>query len=218
MVGAVSPHRTRSLVCALCVQERGVDTMNTETASVGSSDPGATVVITHRVREDKHPEYDRWLDEIGPLCRASTGLLDWHIIRPVPGLTSTYTVVIRFDTRAHLQGWMESPVRNRLIKKVQPFLVNGDAFFISSGLDFWFTPEGARARVPKRWKQYLVTWSAIYPLVLGVPLAVSPVLRLLGVPDNYFLTTLVVTGAVVFLMVYIVMPNYTKLIRRWLFD
>jgi len=49
-------------------------------------------------------------------------------------------------------------------------------------------------------------------------LAVSPVLRLLGVPDNYFLTTLVVTGAVVFLMVYIVMPHYTKLIRRWLFD
>ena len=174
-------------------------------------------MITHRVREGKHGDYDRWVDEIGPLCRASTGNLDWHIIRPIPGLTSTYTVVIRFDTRAHLQEWMESPVRSRLIEKVQPLLVSGDDFFISSGLDFWFTPEGARAKVPARWRQYLVTWSAIYPLVLVVPLVVSPLLRLLGAPDNHYLTTLVVTGTVVFLMVYVVMPHYTKLIRRWLF-
>ena len=68
-----------------------------------------------------------------------------------------------------------------------------------------------------RWKQYLLTWSAIYPLVLGVPLLVTPVLRQLGVPSNQFLTTLVVTGIVVFLMVYLVMPRYTKLIQRWLF-
>jgi hypothetical protein len=71
--------------------------------------------------------------------------------------------------------------------------------------------------VPARWRQYVVTWSAIYPLVLGVPLVVTPVLQLLGLPDNHYLTTLVVTGAVVFLMVYVVMPRYTKLIRRWLF-
>jgi uncharacterized protein len=72
--------------------------------------------------------------------------------------------------------------------------------------------------VPVRWKQYLVTWSAIYPLVLAVPLLVKPVLQQLGVPDNHLLTTLVVTGTVVFLMVYLVMPRYTKLIRRWLFN
>jgi antibiotic biosynthesis monooxygenase (ABM) superfamily enzyme len=112
---------------------------------------------------------------------------------------------------------MESPVRSGLIEKVRPLLATGDDFFISSGLDFWFTPAGAKARLPVRWKQYLVTWSAIYPLVLGVPLVVTPVLRQLGIPDNRFLTTLAVTGAVVFLMVYIVMPRYTRLIKRWLF-
>ena len=191
--------------------------MGTDAASVNPGDPGATAVITHRVREDRHSDYDRWVEEIGPLCRAWPGHLDWHIIRPIPGLTSTYTVVIRFDTRAHLQAWMESPVRERLIEKVRPLLVSGDDFFISSGLDFWFAPEGARARVPARWRQYLVTWSAIYPLVLGVPLVVTPLLRLLGFPDDHYLTTLAVTGAVVFLMVYVVMPRYTKLIRRWLF-
>jgi uncharacterized protein len=184
---------------------------------MNSNDAGATVVITHRVRGDKHLDYDRWLDEIGPLCRASSGNLDWHIIRPIPDLTSTYTVVIRFDTKANLQTWMESPIRSQLIEKVKPLLVNGDDFFISSGLDFWFTPEGAKAKVPERWRQYLVTWSAIYPLVLGVSVIVSPVFRSLGVPNNQPLTTLIVTGTVVFLMIYVVMPRYTKLVRRWLF-
>jgi antibiotic biosynthesis monooxygenase (ABM) superfamily enzyme len=112
---------------------------------------------------------------------------------------------------------MESPVRARLIEKARPLLVTGDDFFISSGLDFWFTPGGAKAQVPVRWKQYLVTWSAICPLVFGVPLVVAPVLRQLGVPNNHFLTTLVNTGIVVFLMVYLVMPRYTKLVQRWLF-
>jgi antibiotic biosynthesis monooxygenase (ABM) superfamily enzyme len=108
-------------------------------------------------------------------------------------------------------------VRADLIDKVRPLLVTGDDFFVSSGLDFWFAPAGAKAQVPVRWKQYVVTWSAIYPLVLGVPLVVSPVLQRLGIPDNRFLTTLAVTGVVVFLMVYIVMPRYTRLIKRWLF-
>jgi antibiotic biosynthesis monooxygenase (ABM) superfamily enzyme len=176
------------------------------------------VVITHRVREGKHADYERWLNEIAPLCRASPGHLDWHIVRPISGLTETYTIIIRFDTREHLQAWMESPARARLIEKAQPLFVTGDDFFISSGLDFWFTPAGARAKVPTRWKQYLVTWSAIYPLVLGVPVVAAPVLRQLGVPNSHLLTTFVVTGTVVFLMVYVIMPRYTKLIQRWLFS
>lgn len=175
------------------------------------------MVITHRVREDRHSAYDQWLDEIGPVCRAAEGILDWHIIRPIAGITSTYTVLIRFDTRDNLHAWMESRTRNELIARVKPLLVSDDDFFISSGLDFWFTPEGAQARVPVRWRQFLITWSAIYPLVMCTPLLVSPLLRFLGVPDYHPLTTLAVTGTVVFLMVYVVMPRYTKLVRRWLF-
>jgi uncharacterized protein len=178
---------------------------------------GATAVITHRVRGDKHADYETWINEIAPLCKASSGHLDWHIVRPIPGLTETYTVIIRFDTAANLRQWMTSETRTSLIDKVRPLLVTGDDFFVSSGLDFWFTPGGAKAQVPVRWKQFLVTWSAIYPLVLGVPLIVTPTLRLLNLTESHPLSTLAVTGTVVFLMVYVVMPRYTRLIKRWLF-
>lgn len=179
---------------------------------------GATAVITHRVRNDKHADYEQWHKEIVPLCKASPGFLDWYIVRPIPRLSETFTIIIRFDTNEHLKEWMESQTRARMIEKVQPLLVTGDDFFVSSGLDFWFTPAGAKAKVPVRWKQYLVTWSAIYPLVLGVPLVVTPVLQRLRVPDNSLITTFVVTGIIVGLMVYGIMPHYTRMIERWLFN
>jgi antibiotic biosynthesis monooxygenase (ABM) superfamily enzyme len=116
------------------------------TASRGFSRPGATVVITHRVREHKHADYETWLNEIAPLCKAFPGHLDWHIVRQITGLTGIYTVIIRFDTAAHLQQWMESSVRARLIEKVLPLFVTVDFFFISSGLDFWFTPGGRQSQ------------------------------------------------------------------------
>jgi antibiotic biosynthesis monooxygenase (ABM) superfamily enzyme len=112
---------------------------------------------------------------------------------------------------------MSSAERKRLIEKVRPLLAQDDDFFVRSGLDFWFTPEGAKAKVPVRWKQFLVTWSAIYPLVLGMPLVVAPALRQLGIPQDHYLNTLLVTGSVGLLMVYLVMPRYTKLIQRWVF-
>jgi hypothetical protein len=59
--------------------------------------------------------------------------------------------------------------------------------------------------------------SAIYPLVLIAPLTIAPALDFLHVPQNRLIVTFAVTGRVVFLMIYAVMPRYTRLLRRWLF-
>jgi len=179
---------------------------------------GATVVINHRVRDDRLAEYNGWLDEIDPLCKKAPGHLDSQIIRPVGGVTATYTIILRFENRDYLENWMKSEKRNRLIDAVRPMLAKDDDFYIQSGLDFWFTPDGARAQVPVSWKQFLVTWSAIFPLALGVPLVVGPVLRYLGFEPNLYADNLFITGVIVFLMVYVVMPRYTKIVGRWLFN
>lgn len=191
--------------------------MSTKSNKENATDHGATLVITHRLKDNKSAEYEEWMKEVTPVCRSFPGHLDWHIIRPIAGLTETYTIVIRFDTKANLQNWLESSDRSRLIAKVQPLFVSGDDFFISSGLDFWFTPSGAKAKLPVRWKQFLVTWSAISPLSIGVPMLITPTLKKIGLPSSIHLTTLVGSGLIVFLMVYLIMPRYTRLIQKWLF-
>ena len=121
--------------------------MATETG-IDTRSEGATVVITHRIRDGLHAEYDGWLNEIGPECRASTGHLDWQIIRPIAGLTSTYTVIIRFDTPEHLKHWMNSDVRKRLIERVRPLLakddVKGHRYFPPPGRELFSTSSFSR--------------------------------------------------------------------------
>ncbi len=180
-------------------------------------DQNATAVISHRLREGCLDLYEKWLDEIVPTCKTYPGHLGVIVIRPVPGATATYTVVIRFDTRDHLLAWMGSEDRRRLIERVKPCLADDDKFFVRSGLDFWFTPEGAKAKLPTRWKQFLVTWSAIYPLVLLAFPVVDSAMHQLAIPESHYLRTLIVSCIVVLLMVYVIMPRYTKLVHRWLF-
>jgi len=178
---------------------------------------GASVVISHEIPEGKEREYEQWLEEIGPICRSYPGNIDWQIVLPIKGLTNTYTVIIRFDTIENLERWMFSEDRKLLILKSVPFLAKKDQYQIKSGLDFLFT-DAAPAKAPVRWKQFLVTWSAIYPLSLAVPLLVLPILSRAGLPLNRYLDGLFISACIVFLMVYVVMPRYTKLIRKWLFN
>jgi len=179
---------------------------------------GATVVITHHVLDVKHQEYEDWLNEIGPICRSSVGNIDWQIVRPIPNLTYSYTVIIRFDTIENLKNWMESQDRKRLIEKIRPLLIKDDNYYIKSGLDFLFTPENDKAKMPVRWKQYLVTWSAIYPLSTVIPLILLPILRMLNIPKIRLIDSFFVSGIIVLLMVYLVMPYYTRWIKKWLYN
>lgn len=179
---------------------------------------GASVVINHRVLEGKDQEYEQWLSEIAPISHSAPGIIDWQIVRPIKGLTHTYTIMLRFDSVNNLKNWMESPERKRMIEKAQPLLVEGDKYEIKTGLDFLFSPPPEAPKAPVRWKQFLVTWSAIFPLTFLIPLVIVPLLRWLHIPQIRLIDTFVISGIVVFLMVYVVMPRYTKLIKKWLYS
>lgn len=189
----------------------------TDHTSTSQHNQGASVVITHHVNPALQAEYETWLKEIGPVCRASAGLLDWHIIRPIAGYTDTYSVIIRYETEQHLTQWLDSAERQALIARAAHLLAGQEEYQISSGLDFLFMQANAApAKPPVRWKQFLLTWSAIFPLVSVVPWLVVPVLDAAGLPQSHVAHTFFVTAVVVALMVYVVMPRYTKLVRHWL--
>lgn len=178
---------------------------------------GASVVINHHIKEGKHQQYENWLDEIGLICRSFPGNVDWQIIRPIPNITYDYTVIIRFDTTKNLKNWMDSKERKELIDKVRQFFIKDDNYYIKSGLDFLFFPENEKTKIPVRWKQYLVTWSAIFPLSIIIPLLLLPLLQKFHLGQNHYVNSFFVTGVIVMLMVYLIMPYYTKLIKKWLY-
>ncbi|MBN4679066.1 hypothetical protein HUS71_27095, partial [Pandoraea nosoerga] len=95
-----------------------------------------------------------------------------------------YATILRFADFESLSAWMESDVRHRFIERMQSSLQRGDRYEIKTGLDFWFTPKSTPVKVPTAWKQWLVTWSAIFPLSIVVPWVVVPVLSHLGLAHD----------------------------------
>lgn len=175
-----------------------------------------TSIIVHEVEPDAVGEYEAWLADIRAACSAFPGYLSTDVIRPV-GASREYATIVRFADFGGLSAWMESDVRRRHIERIQSSLRQGDRYEIRTGLDFWFTPKNAPVKVPTAWKQWLVTWSAILPLSIVVPWVVTPVIAHLGFARDSFMNKAAVTAAIVFLMVYAVMPRYTRLVAHWLF-
>ncbi|MCT8335072.1 antibiotic biosynthesis monooxygenase [Leptospira sp. 85282-16] len=178
---------------------------------------GATVIISHRVLIGKEKKYEEWLEVISSYCRAANGFLDWQVIKPIPNLTVTYTFIIRFNSEINLQNWMNSFQRSHLIQEISDSLESGDQYDTRNGLDFLFSFETQSIKPPLRWKQFLITWSAIFPLVNIVPIFILPALRYIIPYENRLLDSFFISACIVYLMVFVIMPKYTSLIRTWLY-
>lgn len=180
------------------------------------AESGVTLVIEHCLADGAAPRYEAWLDEIIPVAKRFAGHQGIDIVRPAEG-QRRYTLVLRFATADKLRAWLDSPERAALVARIAPLLAAGEKLQAATGLDFLFAPAPGRPP-PRPIKQFLVTLSAIYPLTTVVPPLLGPVLRAAPVLARPWLGNLIVSAIIVYLMVYVVMPRYTKLIARWLKD
>lgn len=173
-------------------------------------------VIRHTVMAGKEQEYEAWLREIVPIAGSAQGHSGVNVIRPHSG-SRTYTIVLHFDRLEHLEQWLASDIRKRLILKVQHLLEDGDQVEIKTGLEFWFTPSASEQKRAKPYKQFLITLSAIFPLTMLVPWSLAPLFRAVptfGLPG---ISNFVAAAIIVALMTYVIMPRYTRLIAGWLY-
>lgn len=178
-------------------------------------DTPVTTVIRQQPKADAVARYEDWLKRVIPVAQGFTGHQGVNVIRPHGG-ADAYTIVLHFDTIGNLRKWMDSASRIRLVEEIKPYLREPEAVDIKTGFEFWFTPPPA-GKPAKPWKQFLVTLSAIFPLTILVPWLLQPLLgawSVLALPGiRHFLVAVVIVA----LMVYAIMPRYTRLVSRWLF-
>jgi hypothetical protein len=179
-------------------------------APADSTAETVTGIIVHHPRADARDEYEQWLIDIREACGLFPGYLSTDVIRPV-GNQPNYTVIVRFAGIEALRSWMVSPERRHHLQRIEHALEQADRYEIRTGLDFWFTPPTLKP--PKPWKQYLLTLSAIFPLTVVVPWVLAPLLGSL----HMLATKAMIAAVIVALMVYVIMPRYTRLVSRWLY-
>ena len=180
--------------------------------------PGAetvTAIIEHAVRQASVDRYEDWLRKVVPIAARFPGHRGVNVIRPASGGLQ-YTITIHFDSLAHAQDWFQSDVRSQLVQEVAPLLQADEKVQTRSGLEFWFHP-GPGQPPAKRYKQFLVTLSVIYPLTMVVPALLQRLAAWLPWLGKDWLAHLATAAIVVSLMVYVIMPRYTRLVSRWLY-
>ena len=175
-----------------------------------------TTAIRQRPKPDAVARYEEWLKEIIPVAQEFAGHQSFNVIRP-HGVSDAYTIILHFDSIANLRRWLASEARVHLVEKIRPFLRAEEDIDIKSGVEFWFTPPPG-GKPAKPYKQFLVTLSVIFPLTIIVPWLFQPLFGWIPVLALPIVRHLVIAAAIVSIVVYAVMPRYTRLVSKWLYS
>lgn len=180
-----------------------------------SGTEAVTALIRHEVRPEAVDRYERWLARIMPIAAGYEGHAGVEVSRPAAQGPRHYAVMLRFRSLTQAQVWFNSDERRRLMAEAADLLVHDESVTTLNGLVAWFG-SSAVVRTPRRWKQFVVTLAAIYPLTVVVPVAVDQVQAHAGLPLPAPLRQLVIAAGIVALMTWVVMPRATRVLLPWL--
>jgi len=173
-----------------------------------------TAVITHRVRPGREAGYETWIKGISADARQFEGHLGVSILRPQPGASPDYVIVLQFNSCPNLDAWLNSDVRRGWIGQVQPLIQEQESVQVLTGLESWFQlPSQAAPKAPKRYKQAILVWVGVMLISAGVQPWLTPVVG----PLPWLLETAVRVAITVGLLSYVIMPWLTRWLRGWLF-
>jgi antibiotic biosynthesis monooxygenase (ABM) superfamily enzyme len=172
-----------------------------------------TVVVSRRVKPGREAEYEQWIRDVTEVALPFEGHLGMNVFKPVKA-GEPYVLVYKFDSGENLDRWLKSDVRAGFVQRAEDMCIESHAEHVS-GLESWFQLPGAKAVLPPpKWKMALVTGCTVWVMGLGLnPLVREPLSGYLPGP----VVALVATSVMVVLLTWIVMPNLTKLLRKWLF-
>ena len=125
-----------------------------------------SAVISTRVKPGREAEYLGWEQQVAAAQSKAPGLQGYRFEPAVPGVQDDFVAILRFDSNANLQAWLDSPQRRALIEEAAPLTEEFHTRIAQSGFEQWFrdaTPAGAPA--PAAWKMNMIVLLTLYPVV-----------------------------------------------------
>jgi uncharacterized protein len=172
-----------------------------------------TVVVSHPVDPADEDTFLAWQERVTDAERKFAGFRGAELFRPVPGLQDEWTALYRYDTDEHLNAWLESTERKRLLEQGRRFN-DFRLHRISSPFGSWFAQPGGdeEGGGPAQWKTALSVLVGLYPTVVVLTLIIS------GLWKNAELWAALLVGNIlsVTLLTWVVMPIVTRALRFWL--
>ncbi|MET9085034.1 antibiotic biosynthesis monooxygenase [Streptomyces sp. NPDC004237] len=191
----------------------GPATQQVVSSGTQALDPLVTVVVTHHVHPKQVDDFLDWQRRMVQEESRFEGFRGTELFRPVEGLQEEWTTLYRYDSAEHLEAWLTSPERREILAEGEKFS-DFTLRTIDNSFGSWFAFEGNGKEAPpppSETRTSLAIWVGLYPTVVLLTLALSPLhLRLwIGLLIGNLLSS--------FLMSFLTMPYYVNpLLGRWL--
>ena len=168
--------------------------MSWETELPADTEGPITATVAWRVKPGHEAAFEEFLAGIGGAIRAFPGYLGSVVFRLASGATGAYRIVCRFDSSAHLRGWLDSDEHAAWMERAEPHVADpmrtGTEFL--TGLESWFTlPTQPGAPPPPPCKMAVLTWVTIFPVIILVIVVSSPLIGSQPLVLRLAVTTLV---------------------------
>lgn len=124
-----------------------------------------SAVISTRVKPGHESAYRAWEQRIAAAQSKAPGFQGYRFEPPIPGVQDHWLAILRFDTEANLQAWLNSPERQKLLREAATFTEEFHARIVRSGFDQWFHLPSAGLPPPATWKQNMLVLLMLYPVV-----------------------------------------------------
>jgi antibiotic biosynthesis monooxygenase (ABM) superfamily enzyme len=171
----------------------------------------AVAVFSREVKPGREDKYEKLAREMVGLSKGFPGQLGATMLHEAG--TPSYTVVYSFTDRPSLQAWLESSERQTLVARADGLAERHSRLPSLTGLETWFAlPHRPTIKPPPRWKMWLISLLAIYPLVVVFQAALVPKIKAWPL----LVRSAVLPLTLLTLMTFVVMPMVTRLVQPWL--
>jgi hypothetical protein len=174
-----------------------------------SDPPPVTAVLSVPVEAEQMVVFKHLHDLSVQRMTAMPGFLHAELLEPVPGVQDDTVILLTFDTRHHLDDWLESDDRKQLVELQSQHLLGPRTLSVVGGFAGWFN--SARDDVV-RWRSAAAVLIAIVPASLIYLMA-----RMSLFPHvNVVVATIVGNIFTVAALTWVLMPPITRRLEHWL--
>ncbi len=181
-------------------------------ASSAVSPDGVTLVITERVRPSQVQAYEGWARGVHDLLAQHPGFVGLHVLRDPARPVPEYVTLLRFSSQEALDAWRHSAAYQQALLEL-PHLTAAEVNYREArGLETWFD-RPASPSAPPLWKNIVVGFIGVYPLILLFTKLFSPI-------TQHWVWWAAIIPSALFATIFLnwpVLPLLSRWLRGWLY-
>lgn len=173
-----------------------------------------TVIVRRRIKAGHEQEFEGAMREFVSFALFFPGHQGMHIFRSADEGSQDYMVVAKFKDFISRKAFKQSLSYQEWMRRLKELTAGDPLIEEMGGISGWFAlPEKLHQKPPKKYRMAIMAFLGVYPLTYFLPLSLKPLI------GNWhpLLKNFLISGLVVALLTWLVMPFFSRLFSAWLF-